>query len=220
MHLSADLARRLCTAERMSCDAGLAGGASGAAAGLLHPFSPRGRPLWMAEAAMPAALRLLAAAQAVAPGERFVWDTQLLRPAADEKQVRVDDIVGSVPLGRGLQRCCSQAVHAHVLSLAVHASAALEPSTLSTAELVCAGAGHQRGAAGGGRRLRDAAAVGGRRGGAAGPAEPRAAGAAAARRRCRRLPGVPQVSIGERRHGGVSLSHGLKGVVTVPSSGQ
>ena len=42
---------------------------------------------------MPAARRLLEAAQAAAPGERFVWDTPLLRPAADDKQVRRVDYV-------------------------------------------------------------------------------------------------------------------------------
>lgn len=68
-------------------DTGLGGGASGAAAGLLHPFSPKGRPIWMAEAAMPAARRLLEAAQEAAPDAQFVWDTALLRPAADDKQV-------------------------------------------------------------------------------------------------------------------------------------
>ena len=44
--------------------------------------------IWMAEAAMPAARRLLEAAQAAAPDQQFVWDTPLLRPAADAKQVR------------------------------------------------------------------------------------------------------------------------------------
>lgn len=69
--------------------AGLGGGASGAAAGLLHPFSPRGRPLWEAGRALPAALALLDAAEAAAPGAPpFRWRQPLLRPAADEKQVR------------------------------------------------------------------------------------------------------------------------------------
>ncbi|EIE18262.1 FAD dependent oxidoreductase [Coccomyxa subellipsoidea C-169] len=44
--------------------AGLAGGASGAAAGLLHPFSPKGKLLWHGEEAMGAALELLAVANA------------------------------------------------------------------------------------------------------------------------------------------------------------
>lgn len=38
---------------------------------------------------MPAARRLLEAAQAAAQGERFVWDTPLLRPAEDDKQVPI-----------------------------------------------------------------------------------------------------------------------------------
>lgn len=74
--------------------AGIAGGASGAAAGLLHPFSPRGRPLWAAEEAIPAAEQLLAAAQAASSnGEPFVWRPQLLRPAADKKQA--EDLRGA-----------------------------------------------------------------------------------------------------------------------------
>lgn len=50
----------------------------------------------MAEAAMPAARRLLEAAQAAAPGQQFVWDTPLLRPAADDKQVSriADGVLG------------------------------------------------------------------------------------------------------------------------------
>jgi len=67
--------------------AGLGGGASGAAAGLLHPFTSRGRPLWEAERAMPAAMQLLRAAEAAAaPGQAFCWHQDLLRPAADDKQ--------------------------------------------------------------------------------------------------------------------------------------
>jgi hypothetical protein len=51
-------------------------------------WQPLWLQIWMAEAAMPAARQLLEAAQAAAPGERFVWDMPLLRPAADDKQAR------------------------------------------------------------------------------------------------------------------------------------
>lgn len=72
-------------------NAGLGGGASGAAAGLLHPFTSRGRPLWEAERAMPAAMQLLRAAEAAAaPGQAFCWHQDLLRPAADDKQAPPD----------------------------------------------------------------------------------------------------------------------------------
>ncbi|KAK9842126.1 hypothetical protein WJX84_004137 [Apatococcus fuscideae] len=72
--------------------AGLAGGASGAAAGLLHPFSPTGKVLWKGEEAMQAALQLVAAAEAAASRagcqDLFVWRQSMVRLAATAKQSR------------------------------------------------------------------------------------------------------------------------------------
>jgi len=73
---------------------GIGAGGSGAAAGLLHPLSPRGRPLWGAGPAMAAAARALEAAERAAAragaglGEPVAWRTGMLRPAADAKQAR------------------------------------------------------------------------------------------------------------------------------------
>ncbi|KAF6266139.1 hypothetical protein COO60DRAFT_644965 [Scenedesmus sp. NREL 46B-D3] len=52
---------------------GIGAGGSGAAAGLLHPFSPKGKLLWKAHEAMASALQLLEAAEEAAaqsPGGR------------------------------------------------------------------------------------------------------------------------------------------------------
>lgn len=43
---------------------GLGGGASGAAAGLLHPFSPKGKLTWLGLEGLSASLRLIKAAEA------------------------------------------------------------------------------------------------------------------------------------------------------------
>lgn len=77
---------------------GIGAGGSGAAAGLLHPVSPRGRPLWGADRAMEAAARALAAAETAAEaaddaaggggGGTLAWRTGMLKPAADAKQAR------------------------------------------------------------------------------------------------------------------------------------
>eukprot|EP00198_Chlamydomonas_reinhardtii_P010373 XP_001699710.1 FAD-dependent oxidoreductase [Chlamydomonas reinhardtii] len=79
--------------------AGIAAGGSGAAAGLLHPYSPRGKLLWRGREAMDEAMQLVAAAEAAhafaegcPPGPEpassgpFVWRHGLLRPAASAKQ--------------------------------------------------------------------------------------------------------------------------------------
>eukprot|EP00884_Botryococcus_braunii_P015276 jgi/Botrbrau1/2431/Bobra.0395s0053.1 len=73
--------------------AAIGGGGSGAAAGLLHPFSPRGKVLWKGVEAMEAAKQLLAVAEAAreahsaeSPHPPFVWWQPFLRPATSEKQ--------------------------------------------------------------------------------------------------------------------------------------
>lgn len=43
---------------------GLGGGASGAAAGLLHPFSPKGKLTWLGLEGLSASMRLIKAAEA------------------------------------------------------------------------------------------------------------------------------------------------------------
>ncbi|KAK9814738.1 hypothetical protein WJX72_010698 [[Myrmecia] bisecta] len=75
--------------------AGLGGGGSGAAGGLLHPFSPSGKLLWRGEEAMADALQLVQAAEHAAradegldPSAQFVWRQPIMRPAATAKQVK------------------------------------------------------------------------------------------------------------------------------------
>ena len=84
--------------------AGVGAGASGASAGLLHPYTPRGKLLWRGEECMAAAMDLVAAAEAAvqrrtepngeprpsssgAIGEPFVWRQPIMRPAVSAKQV-------------------------------------------------------------------------------------------------------------------------------------
>ena len=80
----------------MRLPAGFAAGASGAAAGIVEPFTPRGRLLWRGEEAMAAALELAAAAEQAAARsgpqdpdeeERFVWRQELLRLAGKARTV-------------------------------------------------------------------------------------------------------------------------------------
>jgi len=63
----------------------LAAGASGVAAGLLHPFSPRGKLLWNAELAMHRTEALVARAEAHDPGTRP--SAGLLKPARNGSEV-------------------------------------------------------------------------------------------------------------------------------------
>eukprot|EP00873_Tetraselmis_striata_P043043 jgi/Tetstr1/463307/TSEL_008231.t1 len=67
---------------------GLGAGGSGAAAGLLHPYTSRGKLLWKGAEGVEAALELVAAAEQHAePGTPgFVWRSGLLRPAKSSKQ--------------------------------------------------------------------------------------------------------------------------------------
>lgn len=71
---------------------GIGDEASGAAAGLLHPLTPRGRPAWQAQHAWAGALELanaatLAAERAGLP--RPTWKGQILRLAQSPAQVGV-----------------------------------------------------------------------------------------------------------------------------------
>lgn len=70
--------------------ASLGAGASGAAAGLLHPYNSRGRLLWRGREALDEATQLVCAAEkAVAEGhETFVSRKKLMRPALHEKHRR------------------------------------------------------------------------------------------------------------------------------------
>eukprot|EP00798_Chlamydomonas_sp_ICE-L_P005011 gene5010-34796_t len=68
---------------------GIAAGASGAAAGLLHPLNPKGKALWKGLEAMDAALELVDAAQRSAEScgaPPFVWQNGLVRPTGSFKQ--------------------------------------------------------------------------------------------------------------------------------------
>ena len=76
---------------------GLGSGGSGAAAGLLHPYTPRGKVLWNGLEAFKDAVQLVDAAQdAVSSSsteeeekkKEFVWRHGLLRPARNPKQAR------------------------------------------------------------------------------------------------------------------------------------
>lgn len=84
---------------------GLGAGGSGAAAGLLHPYTPRGKLLWRGMEAFADALFLTAAAEsaaakaAAAAGETadpFTWHHGILRPARSIKQAR--DLARFLPL--------------------------------------------------------------------------------------------------------------------------
>jgi glycine/D-amino acid oxidase-like deaminating enzyme len=67
---------------------GIGGGASGLAAGLLHPFSGAHAKLnWMGREGMASTLKLLKAAAAFA-GEELYQQNGILRPAVDEDQVK------------------------------------------------------------------------------------------------------------------------------------
>mmetsp|Transcript_3695 Transcript_3695/g.10651 ORF Transcript_3695/g.10651 Transcript_3695/m.10651 type:complete len:180 (+) Transcript_3695:564-1103(+) len=61
----------------------LGAGGSGAAGGLMHPFTPRGKMLWRGDEGVDAALELLdAAEEAAGPGsETIAWRSGLIRPA-------------------------------------------------------------------------------------------------------------------------------------------
>lgn len=70
---------------------GIGAGGSGAAAGLLHPFTPTVKLMWRAEAAMREALHLLDVAEAAAAcssglHEPIAWRHGMLRPAGNLQQ--------------------------------------------------------------------------------------------------------------------------------------
>jgi glycine/D-amino acid oxidase-like deaminating enzyme len=80
----------------------VASGGSGAAAGLLHPVSPRGKLLWRGEEAFAEALALVGAAAAApdpddsvsatnsndSESSAFVWRTGMVRPAASPRDAQ------------------------------------------------------------------------------------------------------------------------------------
>lgn len=69
---------------------GIADEASGAAAGLLHPLTPRGRPVWRALDAWGAALELVEAAEKASKRDahpKAVWRKGILRLAQSKEQV-------------------------------------------------------------------------------------------------------------------------------------
>eukprot|EP00898_Chlorokybus_atmophyticus_P003870 jgi/Chlat1/4484/Chrsp29S04423 len=66
---------------------GIAGGASGVAGGLLHPYSPKGKLLWYGGEGFRAAKRLVAAAEeASIDQQQLAWRCGILRPALNAKQ--------------------------------------------------------------------------------------------------------------------------------------
>jgi glycine/D-amino acid oxidase-like deaminating enzyme len=82
---------------------GLGAGASGAAAGTLHPFTPRGRLLWRGAEAFEDALALVAAAErAAAPGAPpLAWRAGLLRPARTRAQAAALGAAAAAAAGAG-----------------------------------------------------------------------------------------------------------------------
>ncbi len=69
---------------------GLGAGGSGAAAGLLHPYTARGKVLWRGMEAFGEALQLVEAAVAASSGGGegpIVWRHGVVRPARTAKQV-------------------------------------------------------------------------------------------------------------------------------------
>ncbi|KAK9833582.1 hypothetical protein WJX81_008540 [Elliptochloris bilobata] len=132
--------------------AGLCGGASRAAAGLLHPFTPRGRLLWRGDEAVADALELVAAAEAAAARaaacaacdtdkterdpdigleDRFVWRQPLMRPARNEQQAREFAAAEGRTTGSGFQ----------VSPLPAAAVAALAPGMCADAIAAASAAG-------------------------------------------------------------------------------
>ena len=69
---------------------GIGAGGSGVAAGLLHPYTPRGKVLWQGREAFQDALHLIEAAESANGTEDspFVWRHGLLRPARQLKQAQ------------------------------------------------------------------------------------------------------------------------------------
>lgn len=70
---------------------GIAAGASGAAAGLLHPYTPRGKVLWNGIEAFEDALRLVGASELARHSNEppFVWRNGLLRLAKNPKMAKI-----------------------------------------------------------------------------------------------------------------------------------
>ena len=64
----------------------LGAGASGAAAGLLHPYNGKGRLLWRGKEALDEAKQLVHAAEGASEGETGIWNRELMRPALTDKQ--------------------------------------------------------------------------------------------------------------------------------------
>ncbi|GAB4818006.1 hypothetical protein N2152v2_005052 [Parachlorella kessleri] len=72
---------------------GLGAGGSGAAAGLLHPYTTRGKVLWRGLEAFEAALELVQAAEGALPRSKgsllqITWTNGILRPARSQKQAQ------------------------------------------------------------------------------------------------------------------------------------
>lgn len=103
--------------------AGLGSGGSGAAGGLLHPFSPKGKLLWRGQQAFETALELIGLAEAGVQqvsqqtgtaAEQFVWRQDILRPAADAKQAAGFEALQTHPVDKSasLQAISDKQAHA------------------------------------------------------------------------------------------------------------
>ena len=88
---------------------GIAGGASGVAAGLLHPYTPRGKIIWRGTEGVAATIRLVNAAEAAEialdSGEQapLPWAAKL-RPEVLVKENRWRGRKGAVRLARTLKQ--------------------------------------------------------------------------------------------------------------------
>eukprot|EP00891_Asterochloris_glomerata_P002033 jgi/Astpho2/2033/Aster-x0499 len=75
--------------------AGLGAGGSGAAGGLLHPYTPKGKELWRGHEAFGEALELLKVAEQCAGDQQVAWRQDIMRPALDRKQAAGFDRISS-----------------------------------------------------------------------------------------------------------------------------
>ncbi|KAL0055085.1 hypothetical protein WJX82_006839 [Trebouxia sp. C0006] len=117
--------------------AGLGSGGSGAAGGLLHPFSPKGKLLWQGQQAFETALELIAEAEAGAQqlsqqtgtaADQFVWRQDILRPAADAKQAAGFEALQTHPVGKSASVQAISGRQTHALLPGLNTEALPNPS--------------------------------------------------------------------------------------------
>ncbi|DBA97380.1 TPA: hypothetical protein ACH3X1_015107 [Trebouxia sp. C0004] len=127
--------------------AGLGSGGSGAAGGLLHPFSPKGKVLWQGQQAFETALELIALAedgaqqlsqQTGTAAEQFVWRQDILRPAADAKQAVGFEALQIHPICNSASAQAISGKQAHVLLPGLNEAALPSPAAGASDSTVAA----------------------------------------------------------------------------------